>query len=181
MNRELIVVIAASVIAVLAGAVLYRYTLYEPQIISARPGSDPREDSIRFDQLVLNDLQDRPRFISEWEKPLLVLNFWAPWCAPCRREIPDLLALQQAYPEQVQLLGLSFDSKQNVIDFVQDYDFNYPLLLVQNEASQLNRFFGNEGSGLPFTVVLNNDRQIVYRHRGEISRKELESQLKPLL
>ena len=181
MKRELIVVIAASLCAALAGALLYRYTLYQPQIISAQTDASQQEPALSFEQLVLNDLQDRPRFLSEWKKPVLILNFWAPWCAPCRREIPDLLAIQQDYPEQVQLLGLSFDSKQNVIDFMQDYAFNYPLLLVQSEASQFNRYFGNEGSGLPFTVILNRERQIVYRHRGEITRVELESELKARL
>ena len=126
-------------------------------------------------------LEGSPREFSEWDGSHRILNFWATWCAPCRREIPALIALQHQYPEQLQLLGLAFDSPQNLSAFSGEFDFNYPLLLVQTESAQLNRYFGNSHSGLPFTAVLNADRDIVYRHAGEISKQQLEQAILPLL
>lgn len=184
MHRELIIALVVSLVSIVAGVFLYRATLYQPDYISASPeatNKQPVVHAIKFDQIVLNDLQQQARYLNDWQQPVLVLNFWAPWCAPCRREIPDLIALQNDHPDKLQLIGLSFDSQQNVLNFSKDYAFNYPLLLVKHEASQLNQYFGNNSSGLPFTVILNQYREIVYRHQGEVSKEQLESHIRKLL
>jgi len=137
--------------------------------------------TLSFDEIVLNDLQSKPRYLSEWDSPLLIVNFWAPWCPPCRREIPALVDIQQTYQENVQLIGLSFDSPQNVTMFNDKYPMNYPLLIVQRESSEINTYFGNNSRALPYTAILNQQREIVFQHSGEISREQLEKQIKTLL
>lgn len=190
MNREIVIILAVSLLSVVAGITLYRYTLHQPEFVSARPSSQlaapdqqasQQPQTLEYDQIVLNDLQNQPHYLSEWTKPVQIVNFWAPWCAPCRREIPALVDLQKSYQDKVQFIGLSFDSVENVINFKNKYPLNYPLLLVQREASQINQFFGNSSAGLPFTAILNEQREIVYQHVGEISREQLEEQIKALL
>jgi len=186
MKRDTLIVAAISLVSVLAGSLIYRYTFFEPQYVSAKPalvedsGSHP-VDTVSYDEIVLNDLNNKPRHLEDWKQPVQVINFWAPWCAPCRREIPALVDMQNTYQGSIQLIGLSFDSPENVIDFKNKYPINYPLLLVQHEATQINQYFGNNSSALPFTVILNRDREIVFRHAGEISGELLEQEIKALL
>jgi thiol-disulfide isomerase/thioredoxin len=186
-NRQLLSVIAVSMLSALAGILLYRYFFFQPQFASAPVSRELSQKSqqqslLKFSDITLPDVKQLPQALSQWDKKsLLLVNFWAPWCAPCRREIPDLIELQKAYPEQLQLVGLSFDSVENVRDFSIQFDFNYPLLLVEQQAQQLNQFFGNNSGGLPFTAILNAKREIIYRHSGELDKTQIESIIKPEL
>jgi thiol-disulfide isomerase/thioredoxin len=180
-------VLAISIISALAGVVLYRSTLYQPELISAAvapetglttaPESVPH---VSFDDIVLKDLDGKERHLSDWKNPILVVNFWAPWCAPCRREIPALVDLQNNDKDDMQIIGLSFDNAQNVTNFLQKTPMNYPLLLVRDESTQVNQFFGNSSRAIPFTAILNQQREIVFSHSGEITRQQLETQINAL-
>lgn len=184
MNRERAAILSISLLSVIAGIVLFRYTLYQPDYSSASQSNEvltTQVSPLSYDQIILNDLTGRPQALTEWDKPVKVINFWAPWCAPCRREMPALIELQQTYADQVQFIGLSFDSRNNVLEFKKTMPINYPLLIVQSESSTLNRFFGNQSSGLPFTAILNAKHEIIYRHTGEIRKQQLEAQLQLLL
>ena len=184
MKRDLMLPAAVALVSMAAGFLLFRYTMQQPKFVSASPvsASQPQQSiDIAFEDIVLNDLQGQSQALSQWQAPVMVLNFWATWCAPCRREIPELIALQQEYPEQLQVLGLAFDSVENLQKFDGEFDFNYPTLMVGVETSQLNAYFGNDKSAVPFTVVLNQQRDIVYRHTGEITRQELSEAIQPLL
>ncbi len=183
MKRDLMLPLAVALVSMLAGFLLFRFTMQQPEFVSASPTSTtaPLTVDIAFEDIRLNDPQGQPQALTQWQAPVMVLNFWATWCAPCRREIPELIALQQEYPEQLQILGLAFDSVQNLQQFDGEFDFNYPTLVVGAETSQLNAYFGNDKSAVPFTVVLNQQRDIVYRHTGEITRQELREAIEPLL
>lgn len=187
MGRQNLLIIFISALAILAGAGLY-INLGAPQLISAKRAPDSGitrpEKKTRipeFDELVLKDLAYQPHHLNEWKNPLLIINLWAPWCAPCRREIPDLIALQKSRQDQVQIIGLSFDAVENVANFREKFHINYPLLLVQQESADINRFFGNSSSALPFTAILDARREIVYRHSGEINRDLLETEIRKQL
>lgn len=184
-KRELITVIAVSLAAITAGILLYRFTFYDQEFVVGKPAtSESGVNEVRtmtYNEIVLNDLEGKPHYLADWQQPIQILNFWAPWCAPCRREIPALMDLQQSHKSTLQIIGLSFDSAQNVIDFKNEYPINYPVLIVQHEASQINQTFGNLSSALPYTVILNKKREIVYRHSGEITRTELQNQIDALI
>jgi len=189
-KRNILFVIAIGLLSTVAGVAMFSLTIKQPEFISASTNSNsaPHKSAVTvepvtlsFDEIVLNDLQSKPRYLSEWDSPLLIVNFWAPWCPPCRREIPALVDIQQTYQENVQLIGLSFDSPQNVTMFNDKYPMNYPLLIVQRESSEINTYFGNNSRALPYTAILNQQREIVFQHSGEISREQLEKQIKTLL
>ncbi len=189
MNKNIVFIIIISLVSAAGGVALFRSTLNQPEFISAGTHTDatPRKSTdtikaatLNFNDIILKDLQSTPRHLSEWKSPILIVNFWAPWCPPCRREIPSLMDLQKTYQGDMQLIGLSFDTLQKVTEFNDKQPVNYPLLLVQSEATQINRYFGNDSRALPFTAVLNEQREIVFQYSGEISHEQLETQIKKL-
>jgi thiol-disulfide isomerase/thioredoxin len=105
----------------------------------------------------------------------VVVNFWATWCPPCVREIPDFIALQSEFGSgQVQFLGLSVDDEEDVVrQFAARVSLNYPVAVVDEE---LVGFFGGV-DGLPTTFVVDPDGQMVNRHTGLITREELRREL----
>ena len=184
MNRDLVLIVSISLLSAFAGMWFYSSNSDQAEYISSseiNATTSNQSSSLSFDQIVLNDLDNNPQYLTQWEKPILILNFWAPWCAPCRREIPSLIKIQNSYPEQVQIVGLSFDNNENVRSFSQEYAINYPLLIVSHEATSLNRFFNNQSGGLPFTVILDKNRKIHFQHSGEITEKSIKNQINTLL
>ncbi|MGB5452812.1 MAG: TlpA disulfide reductase family protein [Sedimenticolaceae bacterium] len=126
------------------------------------------------------DLQGQQRHSSEFADKVLVLNFWATWCPPCRKETPEFVALQEAFRGQVQFIGIAIDDEEPVREFADSYGVNYPLLLGDVEAVALSRQLGNRYEGLPFTVVMAPGGNVVLRHTGGLDREKLEPLLREL-
>ncbi len=121
------------------------------------------------------DLAGRPRRLLEWQGAILVTNFWATWCAPCREEIPMLVAAAQHYRAKgVEIVGIGIDNADNVRQFAITYAVEYPLLIADARAIDLMRELGNGGGGLPFTVVLDRRGALAYHKLGALSRPELD-------
>jgi thiol-disulfide isomerase/thioredoxin len=121
------------------------------------------------------DLQGQTRNGREWRDRILVLNFWAAWCPPCREETPMLLELQKKYAnDNVRFVGIAIDDKQPVQDFVDTLGVEYPVLLGDLQAIGLSKRLGNSFEGLPFTVVAEPGGKVILRHQGGISREQLE-------
>lgn len=128
------------------------------------------------------DLAGRPRRLLEWQGAILVTNFWATWCAPCREEIPMLVVAAQHYRSKgVEIVGISIDNVNNVSQFARTYGITYPLLIADARAIDLMRELGNGVGGLPFTVVLDRRGVVAYHKLGALSRSELDRVLVGML
>jgi thiol-disulfide isomerase/thioredoxin len=128
------------------------------------------------------DLRGQERTRREWPDKILVVNFWASWCPPCREEMPLFVELQQEYgSDGVQFVGIAIDDPEPVQAFVDELALNYPTLLGDMAAVELSRRLGNRFGGLPFTIVTRPDGRIVLRHSGELRRERLEPLLQSLL
>ena len=108
-------------------------------------------------------------------KPL-VLNFWATWCPPCVKEMPELDALHTKYPD-VHFVGLAVDTAKNVETFVQKVQVAYPLLIAGHGGIKQMRELGNKNGGLPFTIVFDAEGRIYKQILGKIKPAELERYL----
>jgi thiol-disulfide isomerase/thioredoxin len=130
----------------------------------------------------LKDLEDKVRDVKEWDGHVLMVNFWATWCPPCRREIPAFIELQEKYKsEGFTIVGIALDEKQAVIDFTDPMDVNYPILMAEQEGIVLAKAYGNNLGVLPFTVIIDRKGKIIHRLRKELSFKAVEDMIKPLL
>jgi peroxiredoxin len=178
--------LAAGVVAVAAlavGAASWRY-LFGPDLTGGRdPASvsglavgTPRPD------FVLPDLAGRFRQVSEWDGQVLVLNFWATWCPPCRREMPDFMAVQREYGARgLQVVGVALDDPERVAEFVRDLGVEYPTLVGQAGAIDVTLRYGNGAGVLPYTAVVDRSGRVAYARPGELSRERLEALVQPLL
>lgn len=125
-----------------------------------------------------HDLDGRPRRIIEWRGRVLVCNFWATWCAPCREEIPLFVAAKQQYsPTDVEFVGIGIDSADKIREFAATYRINYPLLVADATAIGLLRALGNRSGALPFTAVFDRSGGLAYRRLGALTETELRQVL----
>jgi thiol-disulfide isomerase/thioredoxin len=129
----------------------------------------------------LNDAAGKPQSLAQWKgKPLLV-NFWAPWCAPCVREMPELSALAASSAgKRVQVIGIGIDSPSNIAQFAAKFKIAYPLYVAGMSGTELAREFGNSAGGLPYTVLVGADGVVRKTYLGSLKFDELRADLAAL-
>jgi thiol-disulfide isomerase/thioredoxin len=130
----------------------------------------------------LLDLTGKPRRLAEWEGRVLVCNFWATWCAPCREEIPLLAIARDRYAKNgVEVVGIAIDLVPKVVEFARSFKISYPILTAELTGTDLMRRMGNRSGGLPFTVLFDRKGEPQQRKLGALKPGELDSLLAPLL
>ena len=127
------------------------------------------------------DLDERQRQSGEWAGKILVINFWATWCPPCREEMPLLVDIQKAYEQKgVQVIGIAIDDPGMVRDFADVYGINFPVLIGSTDAIKLANRLGNRFDSLPFTAIFDGAGETVYVQAGRLTRQRLEAVLEDL-
>jgi thiol-disulfide isomerase/thioredoxin len=140
---------------------------------SAPAAADPAITKVAF---ALADLKGTTRNFSEWDGKSRIVNFWATWCAPCRREIPLLKRMQDEFAaDGVQVLGIAVDFTEDVIAYAREASFNYPILVGQEDAMAVAETSGVEFIGLPFTMIVTPGGELLSVHLGEIHEPELRA------
>lgn len=120
--------------------------------------------------------------IERWKGQVLVVNFWASWCPPCRDEIPGLVSVQKRFAANgVQVVGIAVDSPAKAREAAAELGVNYPVLIAGMETIDLTRRLGNRVGALPFTVVLDRSGRLVKSHLGILTEAELTALVTPLV
>jgi len=108
----------------------------------------------------------------------LLINFWATWCEPCRKEMPMLNELQAQYGTAgLQIIGIALDDVQNVRSFAEKLGISYPLHVGATDVMETNRAYGNVTGMLPFSVLVDNKGIIQWQYAGEIQRDTIATML----
>lgn len=156
MKRTLLI-LSIAIAALLAGSLTYQ------------AGKNTQQTRIDF---VLLDLDDQSRSAAEFDGQLVLLNFWAPWCAPCRAEIPLLNELQATYGKRgLQILGPAVDQREAVEQFQTDTPINYPVLLGMPDILHLQDAYGDQR--LPYSVLIGRQGQVIFRQAGELQKNQI--------
>jgi len=128
------------------------------------------------------DLSGARRTLREWRGRVLLCNFWATWCAPCREEIPMLVAVRGVFAAKgAEIVGIGIDQAAKVEEFARTYGVTYPVLIAEPDAIELMRRLGNTLGGLPYTVVVDRVGAVAHRRLGALTRAEVEGVLEGLL
>lgn len=169
-RREWLVLGSVGAAAALAGGVV------GPILLQSESGA------ANLQIIPLPDLTGRIRQISEWRGKVVLVNFWATWCAPCREEIPMLVSLRGKYASNgLEIVGIAVDSASKVGEYASKYKISYPVLVADGGGIDLMRKLGNTAGALPYTVILDRRGAIVRRKLGILRRREVERQIKDML
>ena len=129
------------------------------------------EDTVSFE---LTDIDGAVRQSSEWNGKPQLINFWATWCAPCRREIPLLKDAQEKYTGiDLQVIGIAVDFQDDVVAYAEEAQFNYPILVGQEDAMAVAETSGIDFIGLPFTMIVSPTGELIKNHVGEIHEEHI--------
>jgi thiol-disulfide isomerase/thioredoxin len=175
--RQLAVLALVAVAAAGAGLAIRQHYLGESTLTVASPGG---YDAVF--RATLKDLAGNPQRLEQWRGQVLVLNFWATWCEPCRKEIPEFIRIQERYRGKgLQVVGIAIDQPDKVASFAREIGFNYPLLVGELTAIELSRQLGNAIGALPFTVIIDRNGSVARAELGVQDEKKLMRLIGPLL
>ncbi len=142
------------------------------------PGPPPAAAPVVPDQRPLFSLADAAgvqRSIAEWDGRALMINFWATWCPPCRREIPLLNTLRDRHaPQGFEVIGVAVDFREDVLRYMETTPIHYPILIGEQEGLDVVKAFGLATLGFPFTVFTDTRGRIVTIHVGELHANQAD-------
>jgi thiol-disulfide isomerase/thioredoxin len=128
------------------------------------------------------DLAGNAQGIDQWRGKVIVVNFWATWCPPCLKEIPEFIRMQTRYRDQgLQFVGIAIDQPEKVTAYAEKVGFNYPVLVGAMDALEHSRVLGNRQGALPFTVVFDRKGTLVSAKLGALDEAKLSTIIQPLL
>jgi thiol-disulfide isomerase/thioredoxin len=130
----------------------------------------------------LPDPEGKPQSLAQWHDRILVINYWATWCAPCREEMPELSRLQERYGTHgVQIVGIAIDDAGKVRDHLRTAPVSYPVLVGDNIFAETSRSLGNAPMGMPYTVVIDREGKLRATALGRVHERVLAKLLDSLI
>jgi peroxiredoxin len=130
----------------------------------------------------LPDMDGVPHDVNEWHGQVILINFWATWCPPCREEIPMFIDLQDRFAERgLQIIGIALQQASEVRGFADELNMNYPVLVGEQDVIYIATEYGNNIGALPYTAIISRDGKIAFVKRGPMTETEAESIVLSLL
>ncbi len=174
LTPKLMVVCAALFMLTLAGVALVIGRADTPSSVLDRTAIDVNAGSIYASSFP--DPQGRPQSLGQWQHKLLVINFWATWCGPCKEEMPIFDKLQQKYAANgLQIIGIAADNALNIAKFEKSLRVSYPLLSDETRAIEFSRRLGNRLGLLPHTVIVRPGGEVMHTQIGIIDKAGFEA------
>jgi peroxiredoxin len=116
--------------------------------------------------------------LSDYKGKLVLLNFWASWCPPCRAEIPGFIKIQNANKDNgFTFIGVAIEDKKSATSFAKDIGINYPSSYGLDDSLKVAEQYGNAAGGLPYSVLISPDQKIITVHSGFLGEELLQKMI----
>lgn len=146
------------------------------------PGNSSANKGMEIPPFQLPDLNGEIKNQESWLGKVVVLNFWAVWCPPCRAEMPEFIELQKEYGDRgLQFVGIAIDTRETVESFAKMIGVNYPILIGDSNDMIISKKLGNRFEGLPFTAIFDRQGKLIHIQIGQISNARIIEKINPLL
>ena len=160
------------------------------QVTSKKPSDAPKTIDFQLkngvvnawdmDTFQLKDIKGVTHSLADWKGKLILLNFWATWCPPCRYEIPEFIEYQNEYGKDgLQIIGIGIGEEKPIKNFARTFEMNYPVLITPDSGIMLD--WGNEDQVLPYSVLIRRDGRIQYIHRGQLTKLSFKYEIEPYI
>lgn len=180
MLKKLLTGLAYLLVMLSLGFAIFHYFL-NPANLTPQSSDNQQLSTSALFAAKLPDENGVSQALSQYKGKIIVLNFWATWCPPCREEMPELSQLHDEYKDKnVVVLGIAIDEIGLVKEFAQTTPVSYPLFAAENEGMALGSDLGNNKGVLPYTLIIGSDGRVVKTYFGRISKSLLETTLTTL-
>lgn len=164
---------AIALVAGVVGFFAYRQSAVPPEETAAiqQPAAMPEV----LPEFSLQNREGTVQSIKAWPGKSMIVNFWATWCAPCRREIPLLNELNRTRSaEGFQIVGVAVDFRDDVLRYATDIGIEYPILIGEQDGIDAVTAFGVQAVGFPFTAFTDSQGRIINLHLGELTAPQAQ-------
>ena len=177
--RTTVYIVLVAIVAGFGGFFLYRdFTtktalVAEPKAVSVPPKEQSASVVVpsQIPDVTLANRAGTPTSVLSFAKPVVIYNFWATWCTPCRREIPLLNQLRRERAQSIEVVGIAVDFRDAVLKYAAEIDIRYPLLIGEEDGLDALDAFGVPGA-FPVSVFADKDKRIVMVKLGELHADE---------
>lgn len=182
-TRWIISAVAAAGVAVLAVSSMMgrpKNVEIEANVAGGKTPACKAESQANLD-FTIKDMDGASVRLSDYKGKVLLVNFWATWCGPCKAELPGLIALHHEYKDKgLVVLGISGDDDAETLKaFASEWKINYPVLVGRDEEELLDAY--GPIFGYPISVIVGRDGAVCARHIGPATKEEFEREIKALL
>jgi thiol-disulfide isomerase/thioredoxin len=176
------VAIAAAVAAMVAGGFAADRMLLRDDAAAGTSSGEPLQPLRQAPTIELPGLDDAPIALADYAGRPILVNFWATWCKPCRKEIPLLIELRGEYAAQgFEVIGIAIDEMEPTRRLAAELGVDYPVMVGEQEGIDALVAFGAPTTALPYTAALDRNGRIVAEHVGELTREDALALLNRIL
>ena len=181
MSRNTLLVLVVAMLATGAGLLTGRALQEDPNQGPAAEGAEALIGQPR-PPFTLGASDGQRVSASDFDGQVMLVNFWATWCAPCRDEMPMLDAVHEQYaPDGLAVVGIALDDVQRAREFAESLGIDYTILVGAQDVMATGLAWGNRAGLLPYTVLVDRDGIVRWTYLGELKRDALVAQIEPLL
>ena len=139
---------------------------------------EPQDQTIVMPEFSLENINGEMISIEEYKGKKTLINFWATWCRPCRKEMPMLNGVYLSEdPSEFSVVGVAIDKPEKVAQFVAELGIDFPIMIGQSDAYDIMKELGNEALTLPYTILIDDKDEVIWSKNTELKHSDMDEVL----